>query len=268
VAFGALIVICAAVLGARALGRLVRERRGAVVLGLALAIPVAALEYRSHPGARTTDEPVAFGPAPAWVTAKEPAVEGMNESMEENARMTAWKKSVEQALMDTEAREHARRQDASTAGDGAEATGARNIAAQEREATRIDLGVARELAKKQAETSNASNENTAAAETRAASGSNAAKEANAANDARTNEMNGSEQSSDGFPTAGGHDGQTGSASRSNGWSRQTEIDRPTKETDVREVARENAIARRALVYSWMTTDRAGHRWVHMRPIHY
>ena len=35
-----------------------------------------------------------------------------------------------------------------------------------------------------------------------------------------------------------------------------------------EVARKNAMARQALAYSWVTTDGAGHRWVHIRPIHY
>jgi hypothetical protein len=190
----------------------------------------------------------------------------MDESAEENARMATWKKSVEQALIEAEARGPAPRQDSATAEDGAEATGAQNIAAQEGEATRIDLGLARELAKKQAETLNASNEDKAAAETKAESGSSVAKEANAANDAWANETNGSEPSSDSYP-AGGQDGQTGSTSRSDGWSRQAEIYRAMQETDGREVARGNAMARHALTYSWVTTDRAGHRWVHIRPIH-
>jgi hypothetical protein len=43
--------------------------------------------------------------------------------------------------------------------------------------------------------------------------------------------------------------------------------RATKETDP-EVARKNSMARHALAYSWVTTDAAGHRWVHIRPIHY
>ena len=43
-----LIVICAAVLEARALGRLVHGRRAIVVLGLALAIPVGALFQSSY----------------------------------------------------------------------------------------------------------------------------------------------------------------------------------------------------------------------------
>ena len=34
-----------------------------------------------------------------------------------------------------------------------------------------------------------------------------------------------------------------------------------------EVARKNSMARHALAYSWVTTDAAGHRWVHIRPIH-
>jgi hypothetical protein len=47
----------------------------------------------------------------------------------------------------------------------------------------------------------------------------------------------------------------------------TEHYRATKETDP-EVARKNSVARHALAYSWVTTDAAGHRWVHIRPIHY
>jgi hypothetical protein len=47
----------------------------------------------------------------------------------------------------------------------------------------------------------------------------------------------------------------------------TEHSRTTKETDP-EVARKNSLARHALAYSWVTTDAAGHRWVHIRPIHY
>jgi hypothetical protein len=46
----------------------------------------------------------------------------------------------------------------------------------------------------------------------------------------------------------------------------TERYRGTKETDP-EVARKNSMARHALAYSWVTTDAAGHRWVHIRPIH-
>jgi hypothetical protein len=42
--------------------------------------------------------------------------------------------------------------------------------------------------------------------------------------------------------------------------------RATKETNP-EVARKNSMARHALAYSWVTTDAAGHRWVHIRPIH-
>jgi hypothetical protein len=268
-ALGALMVVYAAVLGARALGRLVRRERGIVVLVLALALPVAALEFRSHPEGRTTDAPVSFGPAPAWVKQNEPAGGGVNESAEENARMATWKRSVEQALTEAEATEQARPQGAATEEHGVGATVTRNIAAHEGEARRIDLGVARELAKKQPETLNASNEDKAAAETKAASGSGLAKEANAADDAkRANETKGSEQSSDSSPSALGQDRQTASTGRVDGWKRRTQNFGAAKETDDREVARENAIARHALVYSWVTIDRAGHRWVHIRPLHY
>ena len=61
--------------------------------------------------------------------------------------------------------------------------------------------------------------------------------------------------------------QSRSTSRFHGGSRRTEVYRATKETDP-EVARKNAMARRAPAYSWVTMDGAGHRWVHIRPIHY
>jgi L-lysine 2,3-aminomutase len=108
----------------------------------------------------------------------------MNETVEENARMTNWKTIVEQALTEAEARDQARQQDAATAEDGVDATKASNIAAQEGQTTRIDPGAAREPAKKQAETLNASNEDGAAAETKAASASSVAKVAIAAIDAK------------------------------------------------------------------------------------
>jgi hypothetical protein len=249
------IVVYAAVLGATALRRLVREEWGFVVLVLALAVPVVAL--RSHPGARTT---ASFGPAPASVTENQPTGGGINESAEENTRIMAWKRNVEQALIEAEAKEQARPQDAA---HGVDETVARGAAAQEGEARRIDLGAAREGARKQAEPLNAGNEDKAAAETKAASGSSAAKEANAADDAkRENETKGFEQSSDSSPTAGGQDRQTMSTGRVNWWSRRTEISGAT------DVARENAIARHALVYSWVTIDKSGHRWMHIRPLRY
>lgn len=270
VVLGALIVVYAAILGARELGRLVCREWAIVVLGLALAIPVAALEYRSHPAARTTDEPVSFGPAPAAGTENPSAAAGMNESGEENARMAEWKRSVEQALNKPEAGERVRQPDAATPEHGADAAASRNIAAQGGEATRTDPGAPRELGKKQAETVSASNDvKGAAAERKAASGSSVAEEQNAANDAKpANETKGPEPSSDSDPAVGAQDGQTMNAGRFNGWGRLTESYRETKDTDAPEIARRNAIARHALTYSWVTTDRAGHRWVHIRSIHH
>jgi hypothetical protein len=167
---------------------------------------------------------------------------------------------VEQALIEAEAKEQARPQDAA---HGVDETVARGTAAQEGEARRIDLGAAREVARKQTEPLNASNEDKAGTEAKAASGSGVAKEANAADDAkRENETKGFEQSSDTSPTAGGQDRQTATTGRVNGWNRRTEISGAT------DVARGNAIARHALVYSWVTIDRAGHRWTHIRPRHY
>jgi hypothetical protein len=251
----ALIVIGAAQLGASLLGRLVHRRRAIVVLGLALAIPVAAVEYGFHPGARTTNDPG----------------RGMNESVQE---MTNWKRSVEQALTKAGAKDQAQPPDAATAEDGGGAAQASNIAAQGGETTRIDPSAARQPAKRQTETSNASHEVGAAAETDAASASNVAKAPLAANDAkradtkRANEAKGSEPFSDSSLTVGGQEEQTASASRLNGWSRRGEIYRAANETDEAEVARRNAIARHAMTYSWVTTDGTGRSWVHTRPIFY
>lgn len=50
-------------------------------------------------------------------------------------------------------------------------------------------------------------------------------------------------------------------------TRQMDLFKGTKETDP-DVARKNAMAKHALAYSWVTIDGAGHRWVHIRPIHY
>jgi hypothetical protein len=250
---GAQIVVCAAVWGARALGRRIRRERGVVVLVLALAIPVAALEFRSHPGARPTNGP-AVRPASARVTENEPAAGGIDESAEENARMAAWKRSVEQAL---------------TQAEGAGATAVRSLAAQEAEARRINLGFAQELGIAHAESLNENNEDKGAGEAKAASGSGVAKETNAADEAkRANETKGSEQSSDSASIASGQDRQTLSTDRVDGWSRRTDNFGAMKETDDRDVAREYAVVRHALVYSWVTVDRAGHRWVHIRPLHY
>jgi hypothetical protein len=176
--------------------------------------------------------------------------------------MAAWKRSVEQALTQVEAGEQPRRRDAATPDDGAGA-------AQEGEARRIALGVAQELAIKPADSLNENNEDKAAAEAKAASGSDMAKEANAADDAkRANETKGSEQSSDSFPIASGQDRQPLSTGLVDRWNRRTENFGARRETDDRNVARENAIARHALVYAWATVDRAGHRWVHIRPLYY
>jgi hypothetical protein len=261
-----LIVICAALLGSRFLRRLIHGRRAIVVLGLALAIAVVALEYPS-PKKRTTNA-VSFAPAPARAPENEPAGQSMNQSAEENARMAQWKSSIEQALAEAEARKQDRQQDAATTEDGVNATEARNRTAQQSEATRIDLGIARENAQKQAHALSAGNEDKAATGTIPASGPSGAEDANAANDAkRAKETIGSERFSDISPTAGGQTQQTGSTSRSNG-SQRAEIDRATKETDDPEVARKNGIARHAMTYSWVTTDGAGHQWVHTRPIYY
>ena len=242
----ALIVINAPQLASSFLGRLVHQRRVIVVLGLALAIPLGTLQYRSHPGVRTTNGP------------------RMNQSVEENARMANWKRGVEQALTEAKARDHARQQDAATAEDGVDATKASSIAAQKGETTRVDPGAPRQPVEIQSKTLNARNEDGVAAGTEAAS---ATKQAIAANDAKRADTK-REPFSDSSPTAGGHEEQTASASRFNGWSRGAQNYRPTKETGDAEVARKNAIARHAMTYSWVTTDGTGRTWVHTRPIYY
>jgi hypothetical protein len=159
----------------------------------------------------------------------------MNDSVEENARMATWKRSVEQALRKAEAREPTRPPDAARTAEGSLET---TVAVRQGEAMPIDLGLARELAKERAESSSA------------------------------REAKGSAPSSGAYPAADDQNRQTGSASRPNGWSRQSETNMATMETDDREIARNNAIARHALTYSWVTTDRAGHRWMHIRPLRY
>jgi hypothetical protein len=201
------------------------------------------------------------------MTANQRAGGGVNESAKENASMTAWERSVEQALRAAGAREQARPQDAAKSEHGVDATAARTMAAQEGEATRTDLGVAGEPAKKQSETLSASNEHKAA-EAKAESGSGVPKEADTADAKRANETKGSEHSSDFSPIADGQDRQTVSTDRANESNRRAEIFGAAKEADDRDVARENAIARHALTYSWATVDRAGHRWVHIRPLYY
>jgi hypothetical protein len=238
----ALIVICVAQLGSSLLGRPVHRRRAIVLLGLALAIPIGALAYRAYLGARTTNAPG----------------RGMNESVEENARMTNWKRGVEQALREAEARDQVRQPDAATAEDGVGASKTSNILAKEGERTRIDPGAARQPAKKQAEALSGSREDGVAAETKAATASSPAKQAIAPNDAKRADTK-RQPFSDRSPTAGGHEEQTASASQLNGWSGRA---------DDAEVARKNAIARHAMTYSWVTTDGTGHSWVHRRPIYY
>jgi hypothetical protein len=148
----ALIVVYATLSGSRALGRLVHGRRAIVVLGLAAAIPVLALEYRSYPGGRTTDVPVAA----ARVAENGPAGEGINESLEENARMTRWKRSVEQALKEAEARAQATQEDAAKeesakAQMAAEAPKQADLALQDETGPPIDLGIVQEVVRLQDE---------------------------------------------------------------------------------------------------------------------
>lgn len=79
---------------------------------------------------------------------------------EDFASFNRWRRNVEQALKDLEAKDQARRQEAAKAQESVDATITANIAAQ---VARVDLGVGREAAKRRAETSSGNNEDDAGA---------------------------------------------------------------------------------------------------------
>lgn len=84
--------------------------------------------------------------------------------------------------------------------------------------------------------------------------------------AKIEQENNIQMATEEIPVAPVEEERRQSASRTNGWNRRIDTYKATKETNP-EVARKNAMARHALAYSWMTIDGAGHRWVHIRPIH-
>jgi hypothetical protein len=169
------------------------------------------------------------------------------DSSQSFASFNNWKKSVEQTLKDAKAREEARQRDAAKAQENVDATKAPERAAQ-----------AARVGERRAETLTAGNENDDAGAKAASAAS--ATQASAANDAkRATETKESGPFSDGALSADAPEEQPRSPSRFDGRNRRT------RDADA-EVARQDAIARHALTYSWVTTDRAGHRWVHIRPL--
>jgi hypothetical protein len=174
---------------------------------------------------------------------------------EDFASFNNWKRSVEQTLKDAKASEEARKQDGGEGQESVDETKAPEKTAQA--ATEGD---------RQTETLTASDENDDAG-AKAASAA-IATQANAANDAkRATESKGSGPFSDSTLTADAQEEQPGSGGRFGWQSRSTEFHRPIRETDA-EVAHKDAVARHALTYSWVTTDRDGHRWVHIRSLRY
>ncbi|MBV9287115.1 MAG: hypothetical protein JO288_04705 [Hyphomicrobiales bacterium] len=247
-------------LASAGVSRLSTGKRAIRVIALAVAIPLGAFAYEARH---------------AWLAATgdfdrgqtNASTGGAGSGAEDFASFNNWKRSVEQALKDAEARE-TRQQNAAKARQGADETKAPDAAAQQAGEARLDLSIAREVAKRRAETLGAGDEDKAAAGTKAASAASATEEANAANGAkRATETRKSGPFSESPLTADAREEQPGSAGRFDGQRRPTEIDGATKETD-RELARWDAMARHASTYSWVTTDRSGHRWLHIRTLRY
>jgi hypothetical protein len=224
-------------LASAVVSRLSTGKRVVWVVALAVAIPLGAFGYQAQH---------------AWRV----ATGGAGYGGEDFASFSTWKRGVEQTLKDAKAREEARPQGAAKAQDSIDKTKAPGKEAGE---ARLDLGVYREIVRKRAET-------VSLAGTKAASAAGAAPDAKAANDAKpATETDEAAPFSDSPLVADAREEQAGGASRLDGRNRRTETQRGTNGRDA-EVAREAALARHALTYSWVTTDRAGHRWMHIRPL--
>jgi hypothetical protein len=217
-------------------------KRAIWVIVLAFAIPLGAFAYQAQRGWRAMSGKFDDGQTNA-------STGPTGYGAENFAGFNNWKRGVEQALKDAKAREEARQQDAAKAQesvDGAKASEGGVQAARENK-TRAD-------------------ENNATVAANPVDVASAPREAIAANGAkRATETKG--PFSDGALTADAQEQQPGSTGRFDVQSRWMEIQRPTGDTDA-EVAQREAMARHALTYSWVTTDRTGRRWVHIRPLRY
>jgi hypothetical protein len=225
--------------------RLAAGKAATWVVVIAVAILLDAVAHQAQHAWRAVTENFDRGETNASI-----------ESTQSFASFNDWKRSVEQTLKDAKAGEEARQRDTAQAQESPDDTKAPERSAQ----------AARE-GEMRAETLAASDENDDAG-AKAASAASATQEAIAANDAkRAIETKESGPFSGGALTADAQEEQPRSASKFESRSRRTEFHRAIRDTDA-EVARQDAVARHALTYSWVTTDRAGHQWVHMRPLHY
>jgi hypothetical protein len=241
---GALTIVGALRLASPGVSRLSTGKAAALVVVITVAILLDVVAHEAQLAWRALTDNSRLGETNASI-----------ESTQSFASFNNWKRSVEQALKDAKAKEEARQQGTAEAQESADETGAPERAPQ-----------AARVGERRAETLTASNENDDAGAKAASAAS--ATQASAANDAkRATETKESGPFSDGALSADAQEEQPRSPSRFDGRSRPAEFHGGTRGSDA-EVARQGAMARHALTYSWVTTDRAGHRWVHTRPLHY
>jgi hypothetical protein len=125
---------------------LVRGRRPITVIGLALAIPFAAFEYRVHHiYPKAMNEPNVGMPA----TTVPPPSSKTGRNVEENVSLDDWKRSIESALTKAEAKEPTA-QELKTKSEGGHVTEMPPaLGVNQEKAPPIDLGITRESAKQQ-----------------------------------------------------------------------------------------------------------------------
>ncbi len=175
-----LIVILAMRLAMAGIAGFVREARTIGIIGIAATISLAIFEYQSLYAGRTAiNDP---RPRSTSAAAQEPeivpAAGTTSRSAEDLASFDRWKSGVEQALKAAEVRGHARQQGGARPDNAGEAIEPKHMPEQQA-ATPIDVGLAREAAKVQANALNQMNEGDATSETKdaAATGTGAADEA-------------------------------------------------------------------------------------------
>jgi hypothetical protein len=140
----------------------VSKRRAICGIGLFVAIPLGVFGYQAQDAWRATTGD--FG------SRQTKASTGTTRyGTEDFASFNRWKRGVEQALKDEEAKDQARRHDAAKATESVDAIMTANVARQEAAPTTRDLGIAREAAKQREETLSANNEDEATSGAEAAS---------------------------------------------------------------------------------------------------
>jgi hypothetical protein len=157
----AVILVSVARLGLSGIARLLQGRWAIGAIGLAVALPFGVFEYHYHDWQKAMNEPKARGyaaSAPLEEGGIAPAGRKTNESTEENARLGEWKRSVEEAVKKAEVREQSRQQDGVKAQEGDGVTKRKDLRPQQGDAPPIDLGIAQEVEKPQAEAAKERNE--------------------------------------------------------------------------------------------------------------